>query len=56
MMEKRNTTMCKVISPVLFVAGIVFLVVAFLGHESGYSAAVTCFAASTCMNVRRRKE
>ncbi len=33
-----------------------FLIVAFLGHESGYSTAAACFAARACMDVRRRKE
>lgn len=56
MMGKRNTAACKVISATLFVVGILFLIGALLGHESGYSAATSCLAAAACMNMRLRKE
>ena len=56
MMVKWNLTMCKVISTVLLVVGILFLVVALLGHESGYSTATACLAAAACTRMRRRKK
>lgn len=43
---KKNKIVRRILGIALFVTGIVFCVVAFLGHESAYSGAACCFFAA----------
>lgn len=51
---QRNRVFCIILSVVLFASGIVFGIMAILGHTSGYSAAISCLCAATVIVVQQK--
>ena len=56
MTPEKNRIFRRILSIALFVLGIVFCAVAFLGHRPAYSAAACCFFAAMLSNPHEKEK